>query len=116
MWPSGTSVPSRADTFFNLMREPVRSSIWLNDTVFFETALVSFTGMLTSPKLMEPLQRGRAIPPLSASEHRASNEIGPKGRQDGQIEESGRGHHGRVRPLFEGGSGDDNQPERGDRA
>src|SRR4051794_22592919 len=38
------------------MRAPVPSSSWLNRTSFGETALNSFTGTLTSPKLMAPLQ------------------------------------------------------------
>src|SRR5690349_45672 len=38
------------------MRAPVPSSSWLNRTSLGETALNSFTGTLTSPKLMAPLQ------------------------------------------------------------
>src|SRR4051812_28214305 len=37
------------------MRAPVRLSIWLNETDLRETALNSLTGMLTSPKLIDPL-------------------------------------------------------------
>src|SRR6266576_1040449 len=38
------------------MRAPVPSSSWLKRTSLGETALNSFTGTLTSPKLMAPLQ------------------------------------------------------------
>src|SRR6476660_5948505 len=38
------------------MRAPDRLSIWLNDTDLRDTALNNFTGMLTSPKLIDPLQ------------------------------------------------------------
>jgi hypothetical protein len=38
------------------MRAPDRLSIWLNETDLRETALNNFTGMLTSPKLIDPLQ------------------------------------------------------------
>src|SRR3954451_17375766 len=52
----GTSDPSAPDTFWYRMRAPDRLSIWLNDTDLRDTALKSFTGMLTSPKLIDPLQ------------------------------------------------------------
>ena len=38
------------------MRALVRTSSWLKCTVLRETALNSFTGMLTSPKLIDPVQ------------------------------------------------------------
>src|SRR5256885_17223658 len=38
------------------MRAPAPSSSWLNRTSLGDTALNSFTGTLTSPKLMAPLQ------------------------------------------------------------
>ena len=43
------------------MRAPVSSSSWLNRTVFLLTALYSFTGTFTSPKLIAPLQIARAM-------------------------------------------------------
>src|SRR5688500_8732078 len=43
------------------MRAPVPSSSWLNRTSLGETALNSFTGTLTSPKLMAPLQMALGI-------------------------------------------------------
>src|SRR3954462_6815300 len=52
----GTSSPVSADTRFWRMRAPVPSSSWLNRTSLGETALNSFTGTLTSPKLIAPLQ------------------------------------------------------------
>src|SRR3954464_11258950 len=58
----GTSEPSAPDTFWYRMRAPLRLSIWLNDTVLRDTALKSFTGMLTSPKLIDPLQIALGIP------------------------------------------------------
>src|SRR5438046_1770136 len=50
-----------ADTRFIFTREPVRESIWLNDTFLRDTALNSLMGMLTSPKLIEPLHTARAM-------------------------------------------------------
>src|SRR5437660_5937255 len=38
------------------MRAPSASCSWWQRTVFFDTALYSFTGTFTSPKLIEPLQ------------------------------------------------------------
>src|SRR5688500_14694582 len=43
------------------MRAPVPSSSWLKRTSLGETALNSFTGTLTSPKLMDPLQMALGI-------------------------------------------------------
>src|SRR4051812_37666528 len=43
------------------MRAPVPSSSWLNRTSLGDTALNSFTGTLTSPKLMAPLQMALGI-------------------------------------------------------
>jgi hypothetical protein len=40
------------------MREPVRASSWLKLMLLRLTALVSFTGMETNPKLTVPLQIG----------------------------------------------------------
>src|SRR5687767_3310232 len=57
----GTSSPSAADTFLYLMRAPVRLSSWLKLTFFRDTAAYSLIGMLTSPKLMLPLQMALGI-------------------------------------------------------
>ena len=38
------------------MREPVSSSSWLNETSRDFVAGVSFTGTVTSPKLIDPVQ------------------------------------------------------------
>ena len=43
------------------MRALVRVSIWLKRTVLRVTALYSFTGMLTRPKLIDPLQMARGM-------------------------------------------------------
>src|SRR3954465_4646481 len=61
MCSSGTSSPVSAETFFNLMRLIVRSSSWLNDTLFLLTAWNSLTGMATNPKLIVPLHTGLGI-------------------------------------------------------
>ena len=52
MASDGTSSPSAADTFFILMRDPVRESSWLKLTFLRDTAAYSLIGMLTSPKLI----------------------------------------------------------------
>src|SRR5687768_12174235 len=57
----GTSSPSAADTFLYLMRAPVRLSSWLKLTFLRDTAAYSLIGMLTSPKLMDPLQMALGI-------------------------------------------------------
>src|SRR6266850_1137420 len=51
------------------MRAPVPSSSWLNRTSLGETALNSFTGTLTSPKLMAPLQMALGIGLVSHLSH-----------------------------------------------
>ena len=58
---AGTSSPSAADTFLYLMRAPVRLSSWLKLTFLRDTAAYSLIGMLTSPKLMAPLQMALGI-------------------------------------------------------
>jgi hypothetical protein len=45
----------------------VAESIWWNDTFFRETAVYSFTGMLTSPKLIAPLHIARGMPQIYPS-------------------------------------------------
>src|SRR5918993_1162011 len=63
---------SAADTFLYLMREPVRESSWLKLTFLRDTAAYSLIGMLTRPKLIDPLQMAlgirASIPNLSADE------------------------------------------------
>src|SRR5688572_14407915 len=61
MASAGTSSPSAADTFLYLMRAPVRLSSWLKLTFLRDTAAYSLIGMLTSPKLMAPLQMALGI-------------------------------------------------------
>ena len=61
MASAGTSSPSAADTFLYLMRAPVRESSWLKLTLLRDTAAYSLIGMLTSPKLMAPLQMALGI-------------------------------------------------------
>ena len=46
------------------MRRPVSASSWLKRTVFRETGEQSFTGTLTSPKVMAPLHIDRAMGPI----------------------------------------------------
>ena len=102
------------------MRLIVRSSSWLNDTLFLLTALNSLTGMLTSPKLIVPLQIGRGMAPFFpescaretavagqarlgsvSREHRPGHQVGAEGGEDGQVEQAGGGHHRRVLPLLQ---------------
>src|SRR5262245_5683242 len=45
--------------------DPVFESIWWNCTFLRETAPYSFTGMLTRPKLIDPLQMARGMTCLS---------------------------------------------------
>src|SRR5687767_12810914 len=60
-----TSSPSAGQTRFCWMRTPSLSCSWWNRTVFLLTALKSFTGTLTRPKLMAPvhMERGIRCPP-----------------------------------------------------
>src|SRR6266508_466445 len=51
------------------MRAPVPSSSWLNRTSLGDTALNSFTGTLTSPKLIAPLQMALGIGLVSHLSH-----------------------------------------------
>ncbi len=67
MCSSGTSSPVSADTFFMRMRLIERSSSWLKDTFFLLTAWNSLTGIVTSPKLIVPLQTGRGMAPFCPS-------------------------------------------------
>src|SRR3954464_3138696 len=46
------------------MRAPVLFSNWLKWTLWSRTAANAFTGTLTSPKLMDPLQIARAMTQL----------------------------------------------------
>src|SRR4051812_41046911 len=107
MCSSGTSSPVSADTLRSLMRDIVRSSSWLNETLLRDTAWKSLTGMLTSPKLIVPFQTGRGMPIVcpfgaksettfasrrppvrtqSAGEHRPRHQIGAEGGEDGQVQ------------------------------
>src|SRR5512134_3171251 len=127
----GTSLPSAADTFWYLMRLPVRLSIWLKWTVLRLTAEKSFTGTLTSPKLIEPLQMGLGMVTVfpnfeelksvtacvrSGGEDGSGDEVGAEGGEDGQVEQAGGGHHGAVVALPEGGAGDEHEHDGGHRA
>src|ERR1700739_930778 len=56
-----TSSSVVGSTRFCLIRAPVLLEIWWKRTDFGEVALYSFTGTLTSPKLIAPLQIARAI-------------------------------------------------------
>src|SRR6187551_2625394 len=66
-----TSSPVSALVRTIFTRAPLRRSSWLNRTFFSEIAEYSFTGMLTRPKLIDPLQMARGIegPPLGDAEH-----------------------------------------------
>src|ERR1051325_5113691 len=56
MFSYGTSSPSAGQTRFCWMRTPSLSWSWWKRTDLRDTALYSFTGTFTSPKLMAPLQ------------------------------------------------------------
>src|SRR5437763_7552536 len=64
MFSYGTSSPVSVETRFWRIRVLVVASSWWKRTSFWETALNSLMGTLTSPKLMAPLQIERGIPPL----------------------------------------------------
>ena len=129
MCSSGTSSPVSAETFFSRIRLIVRSSSWLNDTLFLLTAWNSLMGMATSPKLIVPLHTGlgmRTVCPeisrlysrgrRSAGQHGAGDEIGAERGEDRQVEQPGGGHHGRVVALAQRRLGDEHQHDRGHRA
>src|SRR3954452_21689248 len=110
MFSSGTSSPVSADTFFNLMRLIVRSSNWLNETLFLLTAWNILMGIATSPKLIVPLHTGLGIPPVCrenghltrrplTGQHGPGHEIRAERRQDRQVQQPRRGHDGRVVAL-----------------
>ena len=52
------------------MREPVLALSWLKRTVLRLTALYSFTGTVTSPKLMAPVQIERGMDRASVPDGR----------------------------------------------
>src|SRR5687767_7149882 len=61
MSSASTSLPLFSDTFRFRIRAPVFFSSWLKWTSWSRTAVYAFTGTFTSPKLMVPLQTGRAM-------------------------------------------------------
>src|SRR6266542_1828610 len=91
------------------MRAPSASwSMWKR-TSLCDTALNSFTGMFTSPKLIEPLQMARAMGPLPPRELPSGR--GPVATRAAERTPSGRGSPGmaprarfRDLPLGQGGS------------
>src|SRR2546426_11173164 len=97
------------------MRALVPASSWLKRTSFGDTAPMSFTGTLTSPKLMAPLQMGRGTATSLRLGSRFSQSLedwvtqgallGPLGEfdvadEDGfdevEVGPTGRGHAGAV--------------------
>src|SRR3954452_12238416 len=118
MFSSGTSSPVSADTFFNLMRLIVRSSNWLNETLFLLTAWNILMGIATSPKLIVPLHTGLGMSPVcrenghltrrrSTGQDCAGDQIGPERGEDRQVEQSRRRHDGRVVALAQRRLGDE---------
>src|SRR4029079_19830990 len=100
MFSSGTSSPVSAETFFNRIRLMVRSSSWLNETLFLLTAWNILMGMATSPKLIVPLHTGLGMTPVCREnghltragltrQHCTGNQIGAERRQDRQEEQAG---------------------------
>src|SRR2546423_7725963 len=62
MSSQGTSSPSAGQTRFCWMRTPSDSCSWWKRTDFLETALYSFTGTLTRPKLIAPVHIDLGMP------------------------------------------------------
>src|SRR5215216_7894435 len=105
------------------MRLIVRSSSWLNDTPLWRTALNSLIGIAINPKLMVPLQTGLGMRQryttaqpfgacASSGEHSAGDEVGSEGGEDGQVEQPGGRHHGRVLALAQRRLGDQHEADR----
>src|SRR5262245_32412926 len=94
MTSGGTSLSSLADTLRNLMREPDRLSIWLNETDLRETALKSLTGRFTSPKLMDPLQMARGMPLVCPTYGEFSEPLGSRDVAIGQLDRHEPRRHG----------------------
>ena len=61
MSSASTSRPDFSDTLRLRMRDPDFLSSWWKWTSWSRTAVYAFTGTLTSPKLIEPDQMGRAM-------------------------------------------------------
>src|SRR6056297_4306893 len=139
MCSSPTSSPVSAFTLRYRMRAMLRSSSWLNDTLWRRTAWNSFTGIATRPNEIVPLQTGRAMvrvnhihhdrkPPTSGDAPRgprldsrrgedgAGHDVHPEAREDGEVEQAGGRHHRRVVPLTQRRLGDEDQHDGGDRA
>src|SRR4029079_8707842 len=126
MFSSGTSSPVSAETFFNRIRLMVRSSSWLNETLFLLTAWNILMGMATSPKLIVPLHTGLGMTPVCrenghltraglTGQHGAGHKLGAERRQERQVEQPGRRHDRRVITLPKGRLGDEHQHDGGDR-
>src|SRR5664279_2756394 len=116
-----TSSPVSAFTRCCFTRAPLRRSSWLKRTFFSEIAEYSFTGMFTRPKLIDPLQMARGmVTPMGRLDHSSlpcsvagtttsmsggqqgpGDEVGSERREDGQVQQSGRRHHGRILPLLQ---------------
>src|SRR4051812_29760120 len=62
MSSKATSLSEPSATRLLWMRLPVPRSNWWKEMSFCSVALNSLTGMLTSPKPMDPLQIARAMP------------------------------------------------------
>jgi hypothetical protein len=60
-----------------LIREPSERRTWWKDTSFSSVALNSFTGIVTSPKLMLPFQMARTTAPYPFPADRAAGSPTP---------------------------------------
>src|SRR6056297_684383 len=139
MCSSPTSSPVSAFTLRYRMRAMLRSSSWLNDTLWRRTAWNSLTGIATRPNEIVPLHTGRAMvrvnhihrdrkPPTredeaptprrdsGGGEDRAGHDVHPEAGEDGEVQQPGGRHHGRVVPLAQRRLGDEDQHDGGDRA
>src|SRR5579859_4910671 len=114
MSSKGTSSPVEASTRFCLMRAPVLAESWWKRTALGEVAVYSFTGTLTSPKLIAPDQIARAMSGLYSEHGVLSSYDGVLARKSsvgtgwrmrhpagGCMHPPGRG---RMRPLVNGDS------------
>jgi hypothetical protein len=90
-------------------------------------ALMWVTGMATTLPLLviavwrwasaeERITRRAEALEVSAGENGPGDEVGAEGREDGEVQQTRGGHHGRVLALAQGRLGDQDQDERRHRA
>src|SRR5918997_2826098 len=85
----GTSSPVPASTRFCWMRWPVFALSWWKRTVLRETAVKSFTGTLTSPNEIAPLQMDRAMTSHCATSRASAATVAPRLAPRSELEAPG---------------------------